>query len=117
MQSTELSTRWRSQLRLETKALLWERKPWQRHSPAAIKAAFARCREDAHHNARVALGLTSADVEVVDVRGTESTAPADAYGFEEVSEELEVVTGGVGDGDTLTAPHESKVDSTTLRVC
>lgn len=116
MQSTELCTRWRSQLRLEMKALVWERKPWKRHSKEAIKAAYARCADDAHHNARVALGLTSADVEVVDIRGAESTAPADAYGFEEVGEELEVFTGGVGHGDRLTTPHESKVDSATLRV-
>lgn len=116
MQSTELCTRWRSQLRLEMRALVWERKPWKRHSNAAIATAYRRCSEDARHNAAIALRLSSADVEVVDVRGAESTAPADAYGFEEVGEELEVFTGGVSDGDGLATPHESKVHSTPLRV-
>lgn len=116
MKSTEMSTRWRSQFRLEMRALVWERQPWKRHSKAAIAAAYQRCTEDARHNAMVALGLQPADLEVIDVGTAEGAAPSDADGGEEVGEELEVLAGGVGDGDVIAHPHEPKIDSKALRV-
>lgn len=55
--STDLSTAFAQALKRQMRALMLERKPWERHSRAAIREAFMRCREDAAHDAAVSLRL------------------------------------------------------------
>lgn len=104
--STDLSTAFAQACRREMRVLMLERKPWERHSRAAIREAFLRCREDAAHNAAVSLRLDERDLcvlgsqfEVDDIGGAEATAPHDADGFEQVGEELPVFAGDAGSGD------------------
>lgn len=75
-QSTDLSTVFAQACKREMRVLMQERKPWERHSRAAIREAFLRCREDAAHNAAVGLGLDDRDIEVVQVGWAERAAPS-----------------------------------------
>lgn len=53
---------------------------------------------------------------MVDVGGAEAPPPRPAYWGEEIREELEVVAGGVGDGDSCATPNKRKIDSPAFTV-
>jgi len=81
MQKRTMQAAYQHAYRLAMDRLVRERRPWARHDQDAVRFAFARCREDAHHEALLALRIRAADLKVVPAGPAPAPAPGDAHGL------------------------------------
>lgn len=79
MLSTSLITKLDERTRAHYKVVIAEKRPYQAGSYRACCAAFRHCWKEAVNRAADELDLRPADLEMIEIWGTESAPPTDAH--------------------------------------